>query len=716
MLSLIYLGLAIALGDLLCRRFYWFVSVPHRWAAAILVGLLLSTWFTYLAWLAFAHTAETLLFADLLFFVVAPGAIFWLSRKAPIAGTIAPRAPGSSRWDWITLGALFAAAGVLLIGTLYVNKQGRLRLSATHTSDFAPQFAIAQSFAIGHNFPTESPHYGSEQTHYQFPFYFQAGNLEFLGLNLAWSIDVLSVLGLTSILALIMALGQLLFNSRVVGRGAAVLFFFAGWPPFIHFLTSKSPAHGAVHTAVHEFIDQRHLPFPIGILLLVLIFLIDQYRQRSPATAATCDANIALRESKGHDSSNELKTGFFPRFITSARRALRTTKSFGFSGLLLAALPLWNVHLLIAVAVVMCCLLVAYGFWWLSRLKTPHLLGPVLAGTLTACILAAGVIDVLTVYSSSRTEVNYEKEPLVKGLAFRTSVTYKIPESSPPPISRKDSSKPPVTAFQGGRGDGKGQFDIPRGLAIDGAGNIYVADTNNGRVEKFSPGGVFITSIGTRGKGPRQLGEPNGIAIDRSGNIYVADAGNHRVQKLAPDGRLIAEWSPALYGPRRIAIGPDDSIYVVDQGHARIVKFNLDGEVVATWGSGGTGDGQFRDPTSVAVDPTTNKVYVADPINSRIQVFDSNGKFLTKRSIPEWGQPIGFEDLAVDPDRGRLYASSANMNTILVFDLQGNRLGTVTPPPPDKLDGPSALALAKDKLFALNTASARVSVIPLPTR
>lgn len=67
MLALIYLALALYLGDLLCRRFYRFVSTPHRWAAAILVGILLSTWFTYLAGLAFAHTADALLWADLLF-------------------------------------------------------------------------------------------------------------------------------------------------------------------------------------------------------------------------------------------------------------------------------------------------------------------------------------------------------------------------------------------------------------------------------------------------------------------------------------------------------------------------------------------------------------------------------------------------------------------------------------------------------------------------
>jgi DNA-binding beta-propeller fold protein YncE len=276
-------------------------------------------------------------------------------------------------------------------------------------------------------------------------------------------------------------------------------------------------------------------------------------------------------------------------------------------------------------------------------------------------------------------------------------------------------SKRPITTFAR-RPGGEGQLDSPRGIAIDSAGNIFVADTSNGRIEKYSPSGVFGTSIGTRGKGHGQFGEPNGLAVDRFGNIYVAEASNNRVQKLAPDGTFIAEWAPGFYGPRRIAIGPDDSIYVVDQGGTRIVKFSAGGRVLTTWGSGGNGDGQFSDHTSVAVDPTSNKVYVADPINRRIQVFDSDGKFLAKWLVPEWGQRHGFEDLAIDSQRGRLYASSANMNTILVFDLQGNITGTLTATPPDTLNSPSALALAKDKLFVLNTGSARVSVIALQTR
>ena len=264
--------------------------------------------------------------------------------------------------------------------------------------------------------------------------------------------------------------------------------------------------------------------------------------------------------------------------------------------------------------------------------------------------------------------------------------------------------------FEGGKGTQDGEFDSPTGIAVDASGNILVADTGNGRIEKFSPNGTFVTSIG-------QFEAPNGIAIDHAGNTYVAEIGSkHRVEKLAPDGTFIAEWKgPDLgfYGPRRIAVGPDDSIYVLDQGRNRIVKVSPDGQVLAVWGRKGTGDGQFNDHTSVAVDPVTSKVYVADPSNKRIQVFDSDGEFLTKWSVPGWGQPSGFEDLAIDAKKERLYASSANMDSVLVFDLNGSRIGSVTPKAPEKLQGPSALALANRKLYVLNMSGNRVSVIDL---
>ena len=274
----------------------------------------------------------------------------------------------------------------------------------------------------------------------------------------------------------------------------------------------------------------------------------------------------------------------------------------------------------------------------------------------------------------------------------------------------------PSNTFQGGKGTGNGQFNSPTGIAVDPNGNVLVADTGNGRIEKFSATGAFLSILGTKGGGQGQFRAPNGIAVDGTGNIYVTDAANHRVEKLASDGKFVAEWNgpePGFYGPRRVAIGPDDSVYVVDQGHNRIAKFSPVGEVLAVWGTAGNGDGRFNDPTSVAVDPATNKVYVADPVNKRIQIFEDNGKFVTKWSVPEWGQPVGFEDLAIDSKARRLYASSANTNSVLIFDLNGNEIGTVTPKPPDTLEGPSALALANRKLYVLNMAGNRVSVIDL---
>jgi tripartite motif-containing protein 71 len=204
--------------------------------------------------------------------------------------------------------------------------------------------------------------------------------------------------------------------------------------------------------------------------------------------------------------------------------------------------------------------------------------------------------------------------------------------------------------------------------------------------------------------------------VDPPGNLYVADVGSHSVRKLASDGTSIAEWKgpePGFYGPRRIAIGGDGSLYVVDQGRTRIVKFSTEGQVLSLWGTKGNGNGQFDDPTSVAVDPKTSKVYVADPRNKRIQIFDCDGKFLTNWPVPEWGQPLGFEDLAIDSQAGRLYASSANLTAILVFDLNGTRIGSLTPNPPERLEGPAALALVNGKLYILNMAGNRISVIDL---
>jgi len=306
-------------------------------------------------------------------------------------------------------------------------------------------------------------------------------------------------------------------------------------------------------------------------------------------------------------------------------------------------------------------------------------------------------------------------------------VIYKVPPSPPKTLKQPDPTRlnalimqiPPVTMYQGGKGAGRGQFDFPRGIIVDRAGNILVSDSNNNRIQKFSPAGVFLSMFGTAGRNRGDFREPNGIAVDLKGDIYVADVSNHRVQKLGADGRFLAEWKgppPGFYGPRDVWVTPDDNVYVVDQGRSRIVKFDRNGNVVATWGSQGAADGQFDEPTAVTVDPKRQRVYVADPHHRQVQVFDTSGKFLSKWKVDDW-QATGwsFQDLWFDSQTDRLYAISPATDEILVFDPDGTKLMALQPKAPYKLEGASALAVFNRKVYVVCAFASRVITIDLPS-
>src|SRR6478735_7112553 len=122
MLALVYFGLAICLGDWICRRFYQFASVAHRCAAAVLVGLLVSSWFTYLAALAFTWASQPMVWGNLLFFLTALAALTWPKWKRRVlrarfgsnridpAELYVPPTKGSTLADW-----LFIAGYVALV-------------------------------------------------------------------------------------------------------------------------------------------------------------------------------------------------------------------------------------------------------------------------------------------------------------------------------------------------------------------------------------------------------------------------------------------------------------------------------------------------------------------------------------------------------------------------------------------------------------------------
>ena len=110
-----------------------------------------------------------------------------------------------------------------------------------------------------------------------------------------------------------------------------------------------------------------------------------------------------------------------------------------------------------------------------------------------------------------------------------------------------------------GPGSGPGEFREPYNLALDGQGNIYVADFGNNRIQKLSPDGEPLAQWGSQGDGPGQFLRPTGVAVDGPGNIYVADAGSRRIQKLSPAGEPLAHWdterpAPGQLGPHGVAL------------------------------------------------------------------------------------------------------------------------------------------------------------------
>lgn len=238
-------------------------------------------------------------------------------------------------------------------------------------------------------------------------------------------------------------------------------------------------------------------------------------------------------------------------------------------------------------------------------------------------------------------------------------------------------------------------LNAPRSLAFAPDGTFYVADSKNHRIVHFEADGSVIESWGSYADGVNAqaplgtFNEPWGVAVGPDGSVYVSDTWNHRIQKFTADGQPITTWGQygqadqpdGFWGPRGLAVDAEGSVYVADTGNKRIVVFDADGDYLTEFGSAGLSPGEFDEPVGVAVD-ADGIVYVVDTWNQRVQTFEPSDDKLQYFPVRQWdvfgwyGQSLDNKPFIAANAEGHVFVTDPEQYRIIEFTGEGEVVRT----------------------------------------
>ena len=259
------------------------------------------------------------------------------------------------------------------------------------------------------------------------------------------------------------------------------------------------------------------------------------------------------------------------------------------------------------------------------------------------------------------------------------------------------------------------QMMKPYGVAVAKDGRVFVTDTAARRVFVFNPTAKSVAFVGESGTG--KISKPVGVAVDGDGTVFVADATLKRVFGYGLDGRMTIAigHDGELQNPSGLAIDRQhQQLYVADaKKHQVLCYSSADGSLIRAIGKRGVDRGEFNFPTNLSVD-RQGRLYVADTLNFRIQVFDSAGEVV--KTIGNQGDGPGHlnraKGVGVDSE-GHVYIADTSFNNFQIFDAEGNLLlfvgGTGTGPGEFLL--PAGLFVDdEDRIYIADQGNARVQV------